>query len=153
MSMKRAVAVREGCLNLVTRLCPSLTGACSLCAERVFWTADVPLIVRTMPLLTFTRQNRGNGLQQNLEIEQEAPMADVADVQKHAGFEGRIFARGDLPEAGYARNDFEALFVPCAVLFHIFKRVGTRADKAHIAFEDIPELRQLVQTVFAKKPA
>lgn len=80
-------------------------------------------------------------------------MLDVADVQLHTGFEGRIFARGYLPESGHAGNHFEALFMPGTVLFHVFERVGTRADEAHVAFEDVPQLRQLVQTVFAKKSA
>ena len=80
-------------------------------------------------------------------------MVDVTHVELHAGFEGRVFARGYLPQAGHSRHHFEALFMPCTVLLHILERVWTRADQAHVAFEDVPELRQLVQAVFAKKAA
>ena len=80
-------------------------------------------------------------------------MPDVSHIQLHARFKGRIFAGGHLPQSGYARRHFEALFMPRAVLFHVFKRMGARADQAHVALEDVPELRQFVQAVLAKKTA
>ena len=80
-------------------------------------------------------------------------MPDVANVELYAGFEGRIFARRYLPESGHARHHFEAPFMPRPVLLHVFEGVGARADQAHVALEDVPELRQLVQAVFAKKSA
>jgi len=108
---------------------------------------------RKLKLLPFARKYRGDGLHQNLAIQQKAPLADISQVQKHAGFEGRILARGDLPQAGDARFHFEALLMARAVLLHVFERVRTRAYKTHVALEYVPQLRQLVEAVFAQKRA
>jgi hypothetical protein len=48
-------------------------------------------------LVAFCAEYCWNGLEQNFEIEPNAPVLDVLQVESHVGFEGRIFASSHLP--------------------------------------------------------
>ena len=78
-------------------------------------------------------------------------MTDISEVQQHARFERRISARGHLPKTGYAGFHFEALLMPRPVEFNIFQWVRARPNQTHVPLQDVPQLRQLVQAVFAQK--
>src|SRR5438105_2075857 len=45
------------------------------------------------------------------------------------------------------------MLMPRPVLGNVLNRMRTRPDQAHVSFEDVPQLRQLIQAVFAQKPA
>jgi hypothetical protein len=104
-------------------------------------------------LLSFACQYRRNGLQQNPAVEQHAPLLDVDKIQQHANLKRRICARQDLPKSGDARLYFEALAMFRTVTNAVFYRMWARSDQAHVASQNVPQLRQFVETVLAKKSA
>lgn len=92
-------------------------------------------------------QNGGNGLRQDFEVEPERPVIDVFHVEFHPFFEGNGAAAVDLPQAGDARADAEAVAVPVLIESLVIahgKRPG--ADQAHVALQDVEELRKLINT-------
>jgi hypothetical protein len=59
---------------------------------------------RSLPL---PPKHCGDRFQKNLEVEGKVPILDVPAVQMNRFFKGRIFPRGDLPEASDAWFDVE----------------------------------------------
>ena len=65
----------------------------------------------------------------------------------------QVVAAADLPQAREARRHRQAAALPRLVLPHFLDHGGPRADEAHVALEDVPELRQLVEARAAQPPA
>src|SRR5215813_2580631 len=93
-----------------------------------------------------TRENDcRNGPQHNRHVETQRPAIDVLQIQMHPLLEGKIAAAGNLPEASQPGLHTEATLLPG--LFHpnrIANRQRARANDAHIAQQDIDQLRQLI---------
>src|SRR5947207_12152428 len=104
-------------------------------------------------LRSFSGQDCGNGAQQNLAIERQAPTFHVLKIQLHARFKRRIGARDDLPEPGYAGFHFKPPMIGGPVARAIVHGMGAWTYQAHIPFQDIPELGQFIEAVLAKKAA
>src|SRR6266576_1759530 len=102
-------------------------------------------------LRPLSRQHRGDRTHQNLEIKRQAPVFHVFKIQLHTRFKGRIPARDDLPEPCNARFYLQPPVVLGTVSRAVVYGMGARANQAHIPLQDIPELRQFVETVLAKK--
>jgi len=64
-----------------------------------------------------------------------------------------LAAAVDLPQARDAGDDVEALAVLERVLLHLLRHGRARTDEAHVADEDVPQLRQLVDAGAADEPA
>ena len=77
----------------------------------------------------------------------------VAEVEPHHLVERRPAAPGHLPQPGDARLGVEhAPAVPRLVLLDLVGERRPRSDERHLAAQDVPELRQLVEARLAQEP-
>src|SRR5207302_6864578 len=72
-------------------------------------------------------------------------------IQHHANFKRRIRAGHNLPKAGDTRFHAETSAICGSILSTVLYRVGPWPNQAHVALQDVPKLRQFVETVFTKK--
>src|SRR4051794_24044398 len=79
------------------------------------------------------------------EGEAERRPPDVGDVHVERLGEGRLGARRHLPQTGEPLRDEEALEVVRLEVLYLVRDAGTWAHEAHVAFEHVDELRQLVE--------
>lgn len=70
----------------------------------------------------------------------------VPGIHGHALFIGGIAAPAGLPHAGDAGQDHAVFAEVVAVAFDFLGDDRARADEAHVAADDVPELRQFVKT-------
>src|SRR6267143_424383 len=161
------IFAREGCLDnrpeLVSKPWASAASVSAFAHVRAMPGEDMiragkpnlesKIVPLELSLLSFSRQDRRNGLQQNPAVEQQAPFFDIGKIQHHANFKGRIRAGHDLPKPGDTGFHVEAPAIFGTVASTVLYRVRARANQGHVAFQDVPQLWQFVETVFAKKPA
>jgi hypothetical protein len=96
-------------------------------------------------------QNRWDCLRKNLEVETQGPVINIFQVLSHPGIEILVIATIDLPQAGDPGFHAKAAFQPERLkALHIAQREWTRTHQAHIAFDDVEELGELVQTQLAE---
>src|SRR5262245_32222383 len=97
-------------------------------------------------------QHGGNGLGEDREIEPQGPVVDVLHVSPDPVVEAER-PLADLVQAGDTRLDAEATLVRAMIdaqdVTH-WERTG--ADQAHVAAQDVHELRQLVQAELPENP-
>ena len=74
-----------------------------------------------------------DGSQDDHHVNREGPVFGVVEVQLHHLVEGEVAAAADLPEAGEAGGDVEALAVPVAVSGDFVGCGGAWADPTHFA--------------------
>src|SRR5213596_2096635 len=90
------------------------------------------------------------GQEEDLQVEAEAPALDVVEVVFDPFLDRGLAAPAvDLRPARDARLHLVAEHVaghPPAELLDEARALGTRADEAHLTAQDVPELRQLVET-------
>src|SRR5579863_3311967 len=81
-----------------------------------------------------TSQDRGNRLDQDLQVKLERPFIDVLQIQLHPLFKRDRASAANLPEAGDTRTNAEAAALPVFVeAFVVANRQWARPDEAHIA--------------------
>src|SRR5690606_5751929 len=102
-------------------------------------------LVRTTP-----HQHRGEGMEENHEVQLPALPLDVLDIQLRALLEVGIAAPVDLPQAGQAGAYLQSLGLPQLVCVRR-ERGGARANQAHVPLQHIEELRKLVQARLAQE--
>src|SRR5688500_6169865 len=84
--------------------------------------------------------------QQDLRVQPDRAVVDVLRVEAHDLLEvGHGAPAIYLPEAGKARSYLEAAEMVRLVRREVFHEEGARPDQAHIAANDVPQLRQLVE--------
>ena len=110
---------------------------------------------RTILLRASPAQNSRDGQEQDFDIEPEGPVVNVLQVEADPFFEvDNFIAAADLPEAGEAGFDAQAAAMgKVAEPFDFIHREGTLTDEAHIAVQDIQELGEFIEAVFAEEPA
>ena len=86
-------------------------------------------------------------------IEEEGEMLDVPDVEGQAIGPVEIVAAIDLGPAGEAGADAMAKLFALGVIRQIANEQGARSHEAHVAAEDVDQLRQLVQAGGAEEGA
>src|ERR687886_482476 len=91
--------------------------------------------------------------QQDLHVDPRRSVLDVPEVELDSLVPRQLRAAVHLRPAGEAGLDVEAAALARRVLLHLVAERGPRADQAHVAADDVPELRQLVQREAAKKAA
>ena len=105
-------------------------------------------------LLSMPQQTHFERLKNNLPIYPEAALFDILHVQIHPFLKREVIAvRGDLPIAAQTGCYIQALLFVVAVLFHLAGKCRAGANDAHIALQDVPKLRQLVEAGLADKLA
>lgn len=102
---------------------------------------------------TFAEGDGFDGLEQVHEIDPDGPVADVPGVHGDALFVGGVAAAAGLPHAGDAGQDHAVLAEVVAVALDFFGDNRARADEAHVAADDVPELRQLVEAGLTQEGA
>ena len=92
-------------------------------------------------------EDGGDGFEEDLDIQREAPVGDVLRVQLDDFLKVRdLAAAADLPHAGDAGLDREARTVVELVFFPLVHRGRAGADEAHVAGQDVEEeLWKLIQ--------
>lgn len=91
---------------------------------------------------TFPEQHDANCLDRDFQIEKNACVADVPDIEGRLIFRGNIPATCHLRPAGQPRPDHQA---GKTVFRLIACQQGARANEGHIAAKYVDELGQLVE--------
>src|SRR5258706_14478550 len=92
------------------------------------------------------RKDGRDRAEEDLGVERKAPVVDVGEVQRHPFLEARdVVPARDLPEAGHAGLHREPAPLPALVARHLVGKRRPRADERHLALQDVPELRHLVE--------
>lgn len=90
---------------------------------------------------------------EDFEVEREAAMVDVPDVEFEFLFPGECVASVDLGPAGESWFHFVAAHLLLGIAREVFGKERARSDDAHVAFEDVPELREFVEAGGAEETA
>jgi hypothetical protein len=90
------------------------------------------------------RQNHTDGAQDDLEIKPDIPVVSVRHNQRDIAGERRIPTGLHLPQASDAWGHVEAAQMAELVFLHLVGKGRTGADNAHLAAQNIEELRQFV---------
>ena len=98
-------------------------------------------------------EHQRDGLEDQAEVLPERPVRDVEVVEPDHLLERDVAAAEHLPEAGDARLQLEALARPVVDVLVLLEDQRPRADEAHLAAEDVEQLRQLVERVAAQEAA
>src|SRR5271154_4840329 len=92
-------------------------------------------------------RHRLKSLEQNLQVAAQTPRPDVFPVQLHGTLKGWIAPRRHLPEPGNSRSYIQTgpmpYFIGCVFVY----RVWPWPHQAHIADQNIPQLRKLIEAV------
>src|SRR5207247_1894222 len=100
-------------------------------ARRLMWTLR----------RAFAAQDRGDRLEQDLEVQAQRPALDVVEVQLQPLRERELAPSGDLPQAGETRLHAEAPTLDALVEeVHVAQRHGARPDEAHLAGQHVEDL-------------
>lgn len=99
----------------------------------------------------FGRDHCGDCSVHQLEIEPERTLADVFDVESQSVVKIHVAATADLPKACNTRRNFQPFGMPQGVGV-CTEGSRTRTNKAHVATDDVEDLRQLIQTHFSQNP-
>lgn len=98
-------------------------------------------------------EDNRNGAPEEHEIQPDAPVMDVPAVHLYALRIVDITSSAGLPHAGDAGEDGVVLFDIFPVPRDFLLDDGTGPDEAHLTFEDIQELRQLIEASLSKEGA
>src|SRR6266550_64766 len=92
-------------------------------------------------------ENDSNGPEQNADVAQQRPRADVLRLERNDLLEiGDLISSRDLPRSGDSRLHVEAGVVMCLVQVDFRRNRWPRTDERHLALPDVEQLRQLVET-------
>lgn len=103
------------------------------------------MIIYIALICTFSEEYSFDSLEQVHEVDPDGPVADVPGVHGDAFFVGGVAAAAGLPHAGDAGEDHAVLAEVFAVALNLGRDDGPRAYEAHVAADDVPELRELVE--------
>src|SRR6185312_5309730 len=135
----------------ITRLTASLISParasfCALMERRGMFVAIALMSVRS-----FAERHDVRGLQDDLEVHAEGPVLDVVQVEGKALLAGDVGTARHLPEPGDAGQEVGALLGRLSEValqrldLARRQRQRARADDAHLAAQDVEELRELVE--------
>lgn len=98
-------------------------------------------------------EDNRNGAPEEHEIQPDAPVMHVPAVHLHALGIVYIASAAGLPHAGDAGEDGVVLLDIFPIPRDFFLNDGAGSDEAHLTFEDIQELRQLIEAGLSKEGA
>lgn len=98
-------------------------------------------------------EDNRNGAPKEHEIQPDAPVMHVPAVHLDALGVVDVAASAGLPHAGDAGEDGVVLLDIFPIPRDFFLNDGAWSDEAHFAFEDIQELRQLIEAGLSKEGA
>ena len=94
-----------------------------------------------------------NGSPEKHEIQPDAPVMHVPAVHLYTLWIVDVAASAGLPHAGDAGEDGVVLLDIFPILQDFLLDDGTGTDEAHLTYEDIQELRQLIKAGLSKEGA
>src|SRR5437868_10349789 len=118
--------------------------------------ASAPLLRRlpaTRPALVRAAEERARRAQQDLQVDERRAVLDVPEVELDPLRPGEPRPAVDLRPAGDPGPDVEPVALPLVVLVDLVAKCRPRPDDRHVAANDVPELRQLVQRQPPQDPA
>lgn len=98
-------------------------------------------------------EDNRNGTPKEHEIQPDAPVMHVPAVHLYALGIVDVAASAGLPHAGDAGEDGVVLLDISPIPWDFLLDDGTGTDEAHLTFEDIQELRQLIEAGLSKEGA
>ena len=98
-------------------------------------------------------QDNRNGAPEEHEIQPDAPVMDVPAVHLYALGVVDVAASAGLPHAGDAGEDGVILLDIFPIPRDFFLNDGAGSDEAHLTFENIQELRQLIEAGLSEESA
>lgn len=98
-------------------------------------------------------QNNCNGAPEEHEIQPDAPVVDVPTVHLDSFGIVYIASSAGLPHAGDTGKDGVVLLDIFPIPRNFLLDDGTGTDEAHLTFEDIQELRQLIEAGLSEEGA
>jgi len=98
-------------------------------------------------------ENRKDCLEQYLDVQPEAHVINVPDVQRELLLPGDDIAAIHLRPARYPGPDFMTTHLLRCIELKIFHQQRSWTDQAHVPFEDIDKFGKFVQAGAAQKPA
>lgn len=98
-------------------------------------------------------ENNRNGAPKEHEIQPHAPVMHVPTVHLDSFGIVYIASAAGLPHAGDAGEDGVVLFDIFPIPRNFLPDDGTGTDEAHLTFEDIQELRQLIEAGLSEESA
>src|SRR5271156_2901829 len=92
------------------------------------------------------RKDRAGRLQQDLHIEHRRPYSGILQIQPDHLIKRRLASPVHLPQSGNARPRLEqAPPVPDIIGLQLVRNRRPRSNQGHLAFQDIPELGNLIE--------
>ena len=116
------------------------------CRAREFWHRRMPLLADAV-----RPQHLEQGQQENLDVEPKAPVVHIPDVKIEFLFPGDRVPAVDLRPAGNAWLNLVTPTLVRAVARQVLGQQWSRSHKAHFTSENVPDLRQLVETTAAQE--
>lgn len=101
----------------------------------------IQLLIRCSLVRRIRHHHHANGPDHDLEISPQAPVLDIINVQLHHIVKADFIAAADLPQAGTAGLDQQALLIIVGVLIEFARQARARADQAHGSAQNVPQLR------------
>jgi len=101
----------------------------------------------------FFPDNDKDSLEEDAEIELQAAVENVIEIQQNHVFEAHLAATEHLPKAGHPRPHLCAFFMPVLVNRVFIGQAGPGPHEAHFALKHVDQLWQFVQAGFAQKTA
>lgn len=98
-------------------------------------------------------EDNRNGAPEEHQIQPDAPVMDVPAVHLYALGIVDITSSAGLPHAGDAGKDGVVLLDIFPIPRNFLLDDGTGTDEAHLTFEDVQELRQLIEAGLSKEGA
>src|SRR2546425_2814241 len=102
-------------------------------------------VSRRSSVRTVQCQNDPEGAGDQLQVQPKAPGVDVLKVERQRLVEIQLGATADLPEPGESRLDSQATGDRHAAGGELVGQARPWADQAHVAQNDVHELRELVE--------
>src|SRR5437763_5681334 len=118
--------------------------------------ASAPLLRRlpaTRPALVRAAEEGARRAQQDLQVDERRAVLDVPEVELDPLRPGEPRPAVDLRPARDPGPDIEPVALPLVVLVDLVTERRPWSDDRHLAADDVPELRQLVQRQPPQDPA
>src|SRR5579864_8683232 len=96
------------------------------------------------------QKHKGNGAEENLDVEPERPVVEIKQVELHPMFEVDMVAAFESPQAGQPGTHAQTPPLPRFVFLDFLRNGRPRADERHVSAHDVPQLRQLINAQLAE---
>ena len=119
---------------------------------------DLPPLRIASPDWTAGSECRGsegdqNGADEDAHVGHQGHRTHVRFVQVSVLGQALVSGRRKLPDAGDARTDLMARVIPQRICFDYVNQLGSRADQAHVATNDVPQLGEFVHARGPQQPS